>query len=130
MAELTLEQAGGLAPLVTPAQAAERVAAGAALIDVRSPAGRAAAGSIPGATVVAKTEVAQRFDLDSPDLPTRVSSHESPVVIVCGSVLGSGPVAAELVSLGFTDVVQVEGGFPAWQQAGLPTEPPVPDRDN
>ena len=46
-------------------------------------------------------------------------------MVVCGSVRGSGPVAAELRAKGFTNVVHVEGGFPAWKDAGLPTEAPV-----
>lgn len=63
MAELTLDEAGGLAPLVSPAEAADRVDAGAVLIDVRSEAGRLSAGPLPGAIVVAKDEVASRFDI-------------------------------------------------------------------
>ncbi|MET7772679.1 rhodanese-like domain-containing protein [Nocardia sp. NPDC005366] len=46
-------------------------------------------------------------------------------IVVCGSVNGSGPVASGLLERGFIDVVHVEGGFPAWQEAGLPTDPPV-----
>jgi hypothetical protein len=52
-AQLTFEQAGALAPLVTPEQAASKVDGAAALIDVRSVAGRAAS-VLTGATVVAK----------------------------------------------------------------------------
>jgi rhodanese-related sulfurtransferase len=125
MTELTVEQANDLAPLVTPTEAAHQVDAGAVLIDVRSAAGRAAAGTIPGAIVVAKDEVAQRLFLDSPDRIVEVQSLDTPVVVVCGSVLGSGPVAAQLLSNGFRSVVQVDGGFPAWQAVGLPIEPPV-----
>ena len=109
----------------TPAHGLELVAAGALLIDVRSDAGRAAAGTIPAATVVAKTAVAQRFALDSPDRIAAVTSFDTPIVVLCGSVLGSGPVAAQLIELGFTDITHVDGGFPAWRDAGLPTEAPV-----
>ncbi len=123
MTELTIEQAGALAPLVTPSQGKERVAAGALLIDVRSAAGRAAAGPLVGAEVVAKDQVRQRFDLDSPDRLAGLRSRDTPIVVVCGSVAGSGPVAATLIDMGFTDVVHVDGGFPAWQDAGSPTGP-------
>lgn len=127
MTELTVEQANELAPLVTPQQAAAKVTTGAVLIDVRSAAGRASAGALTGATVVAKDEVEQRFSLDSPDRVPGVDALDTPIVVVCGSVLGSGPVAAKLIGLGFTDVVHVEGGFPAWRDAGLATEaPPEP----
>ena len=121
MAELTIEQAGAPAPLVTAAQGVERVAAGALLIDVRSDAGRAAAGPLVGADVVAKDQVRQRFGLDSPDRLAGLRSKDTPIVVVCGSVAGSGPVAAALTDLGFTDVVHVDGGFPAWQNAVSPT---------
>jgi rhodanese-related sulfurtransferase len=125
MAELTIEQARALAPLVSPEEAAARVADGAVLIDVRSAAGRSAGGVLTGAHIVAKDQVDERFGLDSVDRVPDVESAQTPIVIVCGSEFGSGPVAAELIARGFTDVVHVRGGFPAWKEAGLPTEPPA-----
>ena len=125
MAELTIEEARALAPLVSPQQAAARVAQGAVLVDVRSAAGRASAGALTGAHIVAKDQVDQQFGLDSAERVPDVESAQTPIVIVCGSEFGSGPVAAELISRGSTDVVHVRGGFPAWKDAGLPTEPPV-----
>ena len=65
------------------------------------------------------------FDLTAATRHTPVVSLDTPIVVVCGSVRGSGPVAAELRAKGFTNVVHVEGGFPAWKDAGLPTEAPV-----
>lgn len=112
--ELTLEEAGALAPLVTAQDAARRVADGAVLIDVRSDAGRAEAGELPGARVVAKSRIAT---LDGLALDT-------PVVLFCGSVRGSGPSAQALRERGFTNVVHVEGGFPALRAAtGAPASP-------
>ncbi|WP_433278598.1 rhodanese-like domain-containing protein [Pseudonocardia xinjiangensis] len=121
----TLEEAGALAPLVTAAEAARRVDAGALLVDVRSAAGRAGAGEIPGATVVDKSAVASAFDLASDTHLPAVTSLDLPIVVICGSVLGSGPSAAALLAMGFRDVVHVEGGFPAWQAAGLPVLEPA-----
>ena len=125
MADLTLEEAGALAPLVSPAAAAALVEAGAVLIDVRSAAGRLSAGALTGAGVVGKDEVDARFAIGSPNAVPGVNSKNTPIVVVCGSVFGSGPVAARLIADGFTDVVHVEGGFPAWKHAGLPTEEPA-----
>lgn len=119
MSELTIEQASALAPTVTAQQAAAKVADGALLVDVRSAGGRATAGPLPGAVVVGKEEVGEKFGIDSPDRLSGIESTETPIVVVCGSVLGSGPVAAALIATGYTDVVQVEGGFPAWKDAGL-----------
>jgi rhodanese-related sulfurtransferase len=121
MSELTIEQAAALAPLVSPQEATVRVAAGAVLIDVRSAAGRAN-GLVPGAIAVAKDAVDARFAPGSSDPVAGVKSTATPIVVICGSVLGSGPVAEKLIAKGHTDVVQVEGGFPAWQEAGLPVE--------
>src|SRR6476619_6037464 len=92
--ELTLDEAGALAPLIDPREAAARVAAGALLIDVRSEAGRTAAGRIPGATIVDRYKVGELFDLSSGEHLSHLTGTETPVVVVCGSVRGSGPVAA------------------------------------
>lgn len=119
---LTLDDAGALAPLVSPADAAARVAAGAVLVDVRSDAGRARTGAIPGATVLDRYAVDDDFDLAAAARVAPVVSLDTPIVVVCGSVRGSGPVAAELRAKGFTNVVHVEGGAPAWKESGLPVE--------
>lgn len=106
--------------LRSPAEAAAAVADGALLVDVRSAGGRAAHGGIPDATV------ADRTDLDALFGPAHapVVSIDTPVVVVCGSVAGSGPVAEALAARGYA-VSHVAGGFPAWRDAGLPTEPPA-----
>ena len=121
--ELGLEQAGALAPLVSPQEAARRIEDGALVIDVRSEAGRAKDGRLPGAKIV------DRYALDADFTPggadALVTGTDQPVVVICGSVRGSGPVAAELIRRGFSDVVHVEGGFPAWRDAGLPVVAPV-----
>ena len=122
---LSLEDAAALAPAVTPQEAAVRVAEGAFLLDVRSEAGRARTGAIPGAVVGDRYAIDEEFDLTAATRHAPVVSLDTPIVVVCGSVRGSGPVAAELRARGFTNVVHVEGGFPAWKDAGLPTEAPA-----
>jgi rhodanese-related sulfurtransferase len=89
-----------------------RVEKGALLIDVRSEAGRAASGTIEGATVVAKDEVAAFAE---------TLDKDQEVVIFCGTTAGSGPVADYLDDQGFTAVSHVEGGFSALAEEGLPT---------
>jgi rhodanese-related sulfurtransferase len=108
-------------PLETATDAAARVADGALLIDVRSAGGRASHGEIPGATL------ADRHDLDALFGPADnpAISLDTPVVVVCGSPNGSGPVAAALAERGYTNVSHVDGGFPAWKDAGLPASDPV-----
>ncbi|MBE7701175.1 sulfurtransferase [Oerskovia sp. Sa1BUA8] len=107
-------------PLLTPAtDAGTRVAAGAFLVDVRSEAGRATAGAIPGATVTDREDLDAIFGAAS----APAVSLDTPIVVVCGSERGSGPVAEALAARGYTDVSHVAGGFPAWRDAGLPAEP-------
>ena len=122
---LSLEEAAALAPAVSAHEAAERVAQGAFLLDVRSDAGRSRTGAIPGAVVGDRYAIDEEFDLTSATRHAPVVSLDTPIVVVCGSVRGSGPVAAELRAKGFTNVVQVEGGFGAWKEAGLPAEEPT-----
>lgn len=117
--DLDLAEAGALAPLVTPQEAARRIEQGAVVIDV----GRAKDGLLPGATIVDRYALDGSFDPGSPD--SLVTGSDQPVVVVCGSVRGSGPVAAELIRRGFSNVVHVEGGFPAWRDAGLPMIAPT-----
>ncbi|WP_265522374.1 rhodanese-like domain-containing protein [Oerskovia flava] len=118
---------GGTQPVLqAPRDAGERVAGGALLVDVRSAGGRAAHGEIPGATLV------DRADLDAlfgPAVAPAVAL-DTPIVVVCGSERGSGPVAAALAERGYTDVTHVDGGFPAWRDSGLPAAAPVAPPDD
>ena len=117
MTDLTLDEAAALAPIQTPDAAIAKVAAGAVLVDVRGAEGRARDGVIDGAIF------GDRYNIPAEFLPGSATTHpeivdlDTPIVVVCGSVRGSGPVAAELVELGFRNVTHVEGGFPAWQEA-------------
>lgn len=103
-------------PLISPADAQAKVAAGALLVDVRSEGARVKFGTVPGAEIVAKDAVAHRFS-------GAVGELDQEIVVFCGSPLGSGPVTEELSAIGYTNVSHVDGGFPAWQEAGLPVDP-------
>jgi len=116
---------GATAPLVPAALAGAAVAGGALLVDTRSDAGRDSAGGLPQAVRADRTRVAEQFDVDSPERLPGVTGHDQSIVVICGSINGSQPVADELLALGFTSVVHVDGGFPAWKAAGLPTTPPA-----
>ncbi|WP_432544033.1 rhodanese-like domain-containing protein [Kineococcus sp. SYSU DK002] len=112
------------APSVDALTAGRAVAGGALLVDVRSDAGRAAHGGLPQAVVVATTDVGPAFTVGGPGALPQLTGLDQEIVVICGSTAGSGPVAAELLAAGFTNVVQVDGGFPAWKAAGLaPGEP-------
>jgi rhodanese-related sulfurtransferase len=46
----------------------------------------------------------------------QAAGHDTPIVVICGSVNGSGPVTQALLKKGFVDVVHVEGGAAAWPE--------------
>ena len=84
---------------------------GALVVDVRSEAGRASAGSFPGAVPVAKSDVAAFAASQDPDRE---------IVVFCGSIDGSGPFVDYLSAQGFTGVTHVVGGFEALKATELP----------
>jgi rhodanese-related sulfurtransferase len=109
--------------LLAAAEAAVWVHNGAVLLDVRSEPTRERVGGIAGAIVVDRERLPQLFGADSPDRLPQVHSDQHPIVVVCGSVAGSQPVADWLVEHGHTAVAHVDGGFDAWKAAGQPTTP-------
>ena len=111
--------------LVSAADAARLIAEGALLVDVRSDAGRNSTGAIPGALVGNRERVDQDFGPDSPELLPEVEAAGRNIVVFCGSVNGSRPVAEKLKVLGYANAVHVDGGFPALREAGVPTTGPT-----
>ena len=101
---------------------------GGLLIDIRPAAQRAEFGGIPGALVVERNNLEWRLDpTGSHRLPEAVDPGR-PVVIICQEGYASSLAAASLLSVGRTSVTDLDGGFAAWKQAGLPTTPGAGDR--
>jgi rhodanese-related sulfurtransferase len=105
---------------VSPAQAHEEAAAGALLVDIRPQAQRAQEGEIPGAMIVERNVLEWRFD---PACTARVpeASYDLRVIVLCSEGYTSSLAAAALQELGIGGATDLEGGFQAWQRAGLPT---------
>ncbi len=104
-----------LAPAISPQQLEKRLAQPdpPLLLDVRTPE-EFRAGHIPGAINVPHEQVAERAaGLSSP--------HGVAVYCMKGPRARLGEQA--LIASGATDVVHLEGGFSAWNAAGLPVEP-------
>jgi thiosulfate/3-mercaptopyruvate sulfurtransferase len=112
--------------LISPVEASRRVAGGAILIDVRSAPRRAADGTIPTALVIDRNQLDAAFGPDAAD-PVAAST-QTPVVVVCGTVDGSRPVAEALRERGFLNVAHVDGGFAQWRRDGLPVDVPAGER--
>lgn len=85
---------------------------GIRLIDVRE-AGEFAGGRVAGAQLLPLGELERRHaELD----------HEKPIYVMCRSGRRSRDAQARLHALGFSNVVNVNGGFDAWKKANLPFE--------
>lgn len=97
---------------ISPRNAAQRVAAGALLLDVREPAEHAA-GMADGAMALPRAGIEQRINDIAPD-----RSRE--ILTICGSGVRSLRAAETLLQLGYTNVASISGGFTRWQEEGLP----------
>jgi rhodanese-related sulfurtransferase len=115
-----LTSARGRLARVGPEQALREAAAGALLVDIRPQAQRAAEGEIPGALIVERNVLEWRFDpASSACLPQ--ASYDLRVIVVCSEGYTSSLAAAALQDLGIRGATDLDGGFRAWQGAGLPT---------
>lgn len=93
--------------------------AGALLVDIRPAEQRAAEGEIPGATIIERNVLEWRFDpASSAALP--VASYDLQVIVFCSEGYTSSLAAASLLDLGLHRATDLDGGFRAWQAAGLP----------
>ena len=101
------------ARLVSPEAFAERVeASGVLTINVHTPD----EGSIPG------TDLAIPFDeiSMSGELPAEL---DTPLAVYCRSGNMSADAVDDLEAMGYTDIVELEGGFNAWEASGRELEP-------
>ena len=104
---------------LNPRQAERAVATGAVLVDIRPAAQRVAEGEIPGALIVERNVLEWRFDpASAARLPQ--ASYDAHVIVVCSAGFTSSLAAAALQDLGIRHATDLDGGFLAWQAAGLP----------
>ena len=96
---------------------------GGLLVDIRPAAQRAEFGEIPGALIVERNNLEWRLDPGGSYRIPEAEDPDRPVVIVCQEGYASSLAAASLLQAGRTVVTDLDGGFVAWQEAGLPTTP-------
>lgn len=102
-----------------PAQAAQALADGALLVDIRPAAQRATEGEIPGSLVVERNHLEWRLHPSSAArLPSAVAGQRW--IVVCSEGYTSSLAAAALNSIG-VPATDLDGGFVAWAADGLPT---------
>lgn len=106
-------QARGAFRQVRPAQVAEHRAS-SRVIDVREPDEfNDSLGHIPGATLVPLGNLGEQASS---------WDHDAELVVVCRSGSRSGRASARLASMGFSRVMNMEGGMLAYNAAHLPVE--------
>jgi rhodanese-related sulfurtransferase len=108
---------------LSPAAARQAAAAGAALIDIRSDSQRARDGTLPDASFVPRNVLEWRLDPASPHRDAKLARRDRTLILVCDEGYQSSLAAATLCRFGLR-ATDVEGGFQAWREAGLPVNPP------
>jgi molybdopterin/thiamine biosynthesis adenylyltransferase/rhodanese-related sulfurtransferase len=112
-----LREAREHVPQTAPADAAERAASGALLLDVREPH-EWEGGHLPGALFVPLGRLEERITLAAPD-------RNRPVVVYCATGVRSLAGARVLQLLGYEDVASMAGGIEGWRTEGRPIEAAV-----
>jgi rhodanese-related sulfurtransferase len=105
---------------IPPQEAAEAVAGGGLLVDIRPEAQRRREGEPTGAIVIERNVLEWRLDPTSPDRLPEVSGPDQVIVLICSEGYASSLAVASLHQLGLRRATDVEGGFQAWRRAGLP----------
>jgi rhodanese-related sulfurtransferase len=108
---------------LSPAATARAMRRGAVLVDIRPVAQRARYGEIPGAIVIERNVLEWRLDPRS-DARLSFASYDLEVIVTCQEGYTSSLAAASLHDVGLHRATDLEGGFAAWQAAGLPTLSP------
>ena len=89
---------------------------GHVLIDVREDR-EWADGHAAGAVHISKGVIERDIETDVPD-------KSATLVLYCGGGYRSALAADQLRKMGYTGAISLEGGWRAWNQAGLPVEKP------
>jgi rhodanese-related sulfurtransferase len=119
-----LAQARDRLERVDPEAAQEAASHGATLIDIRAESQIARDGKIPGALVISRNVLEWRLDPASDHRHPQAPGLDDQVIVVCDAGYASSLVAATLKDLGFARATDLDGGFQAWREAGLPVTGP------
>jgi rhodanese-related sulfurtransferase len=58
------------------------------------------------------------------DIETKVPDKSAKLVLYCGGGFRSALAVDNLQKMGYTNAISLDGGWRAWNEAGLPTEKP------
>ena len=104
-------------------QAADALANGAVIVDIRIEAQQRADGMVPGAIAVNRNELEWLADPHAEWFDPRITNRSGPLIIMCAEGYASSLAAVTMQELGVADATDMVDGFKGWREAGLPTEP-------
>ncbi len=110
---------------IDTATAADQIAAGAIVLDVREP-DEYDQGALPDAIHLPRGHLEAQVE-------GKLLDKNAPVVVYCAGGVRSAFAAKTMQELGYTDVASVVGGFGKWKDEGRPWKTPVvltPDQRN
>ena len=103
-----------------PAEAYEAIGHGAVLVDIRTQVQRAEQGVVPGSLHVERNVLEWRFDPQSDARLPQATGYDVQVIVMCVEGYTSSLAAVALQELGLARATDLDGGFHAWEKAGLP----------
>jgi len=106
-----------------PRQAQAAVTAGALLVDIRPEAQRRREGEIPGAVPIERNVLEWRLAPTSHHRVPELVAEDQVVIVFCSQGYASSFAAATLQRVGLPGATDLDGGFLAWEAAGLPAVP-------
>jgi rhodanese-related sulfurtransferase len=107
-----------------PPAAQQAMRSGATLIDIRSESQVARDGEVEGALTISRNVLEWRLDPASDHRHPDAPGLDAQVIVMCNEGYQSSLVAATLQRLGFSAATDLDGGFQAWRDCGLPVRPP------
>ncbi len=118
--DLLAEARGGLRRL-RPEAALAAITDGATLVDIRPLEQRIVEGEVPGAIIIGRNVLEWRFDPRSEARIPALARGDARIIVMCSEGYASTLAAASLRRIGLHEATDLDGGFRAWQAAGLPT---------
>jgi rhodanese-related sulfurtransferase len=106
---------------LSPERALEEASSGALVVDIRSCDARRRDGIVPGSLHLPMTVLHWRLEPGGPWRSPHVAERQR-VIVLCDHGSSSLLAAALVNELG-VDAADVEGGFAAWRERGLPVRP-------
>ncbi|MCJ7734038.1 MAG: rhodanese-like domain-containing protein [Anaerolineales bacterium] len=77
---------------------------------------------IPFAGDIPQTDLSIPYDRIDQELSQLPEDKEAKIIVYCRSGSMSSAAAEKLVSLGYTNIINLERGFHGWEEAGFPLE--------